>query len=250
MALLSLLLLAALLQNLSHSARVNVGIVNGKEVVPHSRPYMVSVQEYRRHICGGFFVSNKYVMTSAHCYDRKQSIRVLTVVVGAHDLLNSREGSRMNVQSCHVYPNFNAQTLDNDIMLIKLRGTVIQSQTVNWIPIPLTTEEGIPVNMGCSVVGWGKTGQNNPPSARLLETQTQIIDRTMCINNWHRRPITQSMVCARGPATCKFDSGGPLVCGGTAVGIVSFGEVPCDYSRKPNVYAKISAFLPWIRSFI
>ncbi|RXN04178.1 Transposon Ty3-I Gag-Pol poly [Labeo rohita] len=34
-------------------ASANVGIVNGKEAKPHSRPYMVSVQVKEQHICGG-----------------------------------------------------------------------------------------------------------------------------------------------------------------------------------------------------
>ncbi|XP_066503129.1 complement factor D-like [Hoplias malabaricus] len=145
------------------SASVKVGIVNGKEVIPHSRPYMVSVQINEKHHCGGFLVSNQFVMTAAHCYKRMR----FTVVVGAHDLTNNNEGSRrIEVQYYHLHPEFNAKTLNNDIMLL------------------------------------------------------------------------------------KGDSGSPLVCGGRAEGIVSFGERICDHKEKPNVYIRISAFLPWIRSII
>lgn len=44
-----------------------VGIINGTVVQPYSRPYMVSVQKGQEHICGGFLVSESFVMTAAHC---------------------------------------------------------------------------------------------------------------------------------------------------------------------------------------
>ncbi|KAL0160266.1 hypothetical protein M9458_043994, partial [Cirrhinus mrigala] len=46
---------------------VDVGIVNGTEVKPHSRPYMVSLQKGCKHVCGGFLISDRFVMTAAHC---------------------------------------------------------------------------------------------------------------------------------------------------------------------------------------
>uniref|UniRef100_A0A8C1JL89 Peptidase S1 domain-containing protein n=1 Tax=Cyprinus carpio TaxID=7962 RepID=A0A8C1JL89_CYPCA len=67
MTIISLLLLASLLPHLTFT-RVNVGIVNGKEAKPHSRPYMVSIQNNFMHICGGFLISDEFVMTAAHCW--------------------------------------------------------------------------------------------------------------------------------------------------------------------------------------
>ncbi|KAL0151357.1 hypothetical protein M9458_053351, partial [Cirrhinus mrigala] len=67
MTIISLLLLASLLPHLTFTAHVNVGIVNGWEAKPHSRPYMVSVQMKDQHICGGFLISDRFVMTAEHC---------------------------------------------------------------------------------------------------------------------------------------------------------------------------------------
>ncbi|XP_066504122.1 mast cell protease 1A-like [Hoplias malabaricus] len=246
MALLSMLLLAALLPNLSHSANINVGIVNGKLTRDDSRLYMVSIQIGDRHECGGFLVSNHFVMTAAHCYKGW----VLTVVVGAHDLSNREGFLRMEVESYYLHPQFNPETLDNDIMLLKLNGAVKKSRTVNYISIDQTHED-IPVNTLCSVAGWGREGSNTPLSNRLMETHIVITDRIQCSKQWNSTyPVTDSKVCASSPATCQGDSGGPLVCGNTAMGIVSFGEEVCENPGKPNVYTRISAFLPWIESII
>ncbi len=55
--------------SVSLSAHVNEGIVNGTEARPHSRPYMVSIQKNKTHVCGGFLISDEFVLTAAHCWN-------------------------------------------------------------------------------------------------------------------------------------------------------------------------------------
>uniref|UniRef100_A0A8I5P002 Peptidase S1 domain-containing protein n=1 Tax=Papio anubis TaxID=9555 RepID=A0A8I5P002_PAPAN len=42
-------------------------IIGGREVIPHSRPYMASLQRGGSHLCGGVLVHPKWVLTAAHC---------------------------------------------------------------------------------------------------------------------------------------------------------------------------------------
>ncbi|XP_032891460.1 chymotrypsin-like elastase family member 2A [Amblyraja radiata] len=48
-------------------------IVGGHDVVPHSRPYMASLQMFDGwnrqyvHDCGGVLINRKWVLTAAHC---------------------------------------------------------------------------------------------------------------------------------------------------------------------------------------
>uniref|UniRef100_A0A670Y2A3 Serine protease 57 n=1 Tax=Pseudonaja textilis TaxID=8673 RepID=A0A670Y2A3_PSETE len=44
-------------------------VIGGKEVTPHSRPFMASIQHENKHICGGFLLRRRWVMTAAHCGD-------------------------------------------------------------------------------------------------------------------------------------------------------------------------------------
>lgn len=45
-------------------------IINGETAPENSMQYMVSVQNiYGKHICGGFLISEDFVMTAAHCND-------------------------------------------------------------------------------------------------------------------------------------------------------------------------------------
>ncbi|XP_036442723.1 granzyme B-like [Colossoma macropomum] len=240
-----LLLFAALLPCLSHSASVSVGIVNGTEAEPHSRPYMVSLQENGKHHCGGFLVSESFVMSAAHCWNNGMN---LTVVIGAHDLDNCNY-YRIPVKFYHVYPGY--RRLYNDIMLLELEKPAQRSKTVEWISIPKTNKD-VEANTICSIAGWGKNSSEGPSSSRLLEADVSVIETKKCKSDWGQYFSESSMLCAgSGRGFCRGGAGGPLVCNNIAVGIMSFHESGnCDKPTVPNVYTKISQFLPWIKEII
>ncbi|XP_056304551.1 uncharacterized protein LOC130216695 [Danio aesculapii] len=242
----SVLLVVYLLPNLTLQASVKSGIVNENEARPHSRPYMVSVQSNKKHICGGFLVSEQFVMTAAHCFTNGE---VLTVVVGAHEYTDG--SSRMDVKFYHIHPGFESETLVNDIMLLQLHKKAKKSNKVNWIPIP-TADKDIKAKTKCSVAGWGKNTTHGEASAKLMEVNVTVFDKKACQKYWGQTYFTSKMMCTGGHGGfCQGDSGGPLVCDKVAVGIVSFNEKNnCDSPTKPNVYTKISRFLSWIKCIL
>uniref|UniRef100_W5K0L9 Granzyme B-like n=1 Tax=Astyanax mexicanus TaxID=7994 RepID=W5K0L9_ASTMX len=246
MALLSLLLLAALWPYMGHSASVNVGIINGTEAKPHSRPYLVSVQIDGMHNCGGFLVSDLFVMTAGHCWKNGQ---VMTVVIGAHNLMDDSV-DRIPVKFYHIYPGY-TYLFNNDIMLLQLENPVQRGAVVDWISIPKTNDD-IEANTICSIAGWGRTSSDGSQSDHLMEANVRIIDSRKCKKDWGHYYSSVNMMCAgSGHGFCQGDSGGPLVCNNVAVGIVSFFEAGnCDKPIVPNVYTKISQFLPWIKEVI
>ncbi|XP_073699757.1 granzyme G-like [Garra rufa] len=249
MTIISLLLLASLLPHLTFAAHVDVGIVNGTEAKPHSRPYMVSLQKSCKHVCGGFLISGRFVMTAAHCRKKNEK---LTAVVGAHELHKINEGSvRIGVKSYHKHPDFNNSTYQNDIMLLRLEKEVEQNEKVMRISIP-TQDEDNKADSACSVAGWGKLSLNGKKSKRLMEADVKIMKNTECKNKWQYKFSASQMMCVYGHGgSCEGDSGGPLVCGDTAVGITSFGDPKvCNRRERPEVYTKISAYLDWICSII
>ncbi|RXN08187.1 complement factor D-like protein [Labeo rohita] len=227
-------------------AHVNVGIVNGTEAKPHSRPYMVSLQKGYTHVCGGFLISDRFVMTAAHCIKHV----TLTAVIGAHDLTKSEGSVRIGVKSYHKHPDYNIHTFWNDIMLLRLEKEVEQNKIVKIISIP-TREGDIKPDSVCSVAGWGRLSLKGKESKRLMEADVKIMNNTECENRWKKNYSVSQMMCVYGHGgSCSGDSGGPLVCGDTAVGVTSFGGGECNSRERPEVYTKISAYLPWIHSII
>ncbi|XP_056614778.1 mast cell protease 4-like [Triplophysa dalaica] len=238
----SLLLLGALLPHMTLTAYVNVGIVNGTEAKAHSRPYMVSIQKGGKHICGGFLVSEQFVMSAAHCYTDGDK---LTVVVGAHDL--GQSSRRMDVEVYNIHPEYDSIKGLNDIMILKLDGTTKNMKNVKSISIP-NKEEDIKAGSKCSVAGWGRKTTNGSGTDRLMEVDVTVIDTKACERYGikHSQGMYVHLVLGK-----LGDSGGPLVCKDTAVGVVSFGEKNnCDKPTKPNVYTKISSFLPWVKAIL
>uniref|UniRef100_A0A671M4S3 Granzyme B(G,H)-like n=1 Tax=Sinocyclocheilus anshuiensis TaxID=1608454 RepID=A0A671M4S3_9TELE len=230
------------------SARVNVGIVNGREAKPHSRPYMVSVQTKEHHICGGFLISDRFVMTAAHC---QNNAPVVTVVLGAHDLRKKNENSvRFTVDSYHQHPDFTMESFHNDILLLKLEKKVHLNDNIKWISIP-AKEGDIEAGSVCSIAGWGLLETNGKRSDHLMETNVTVMNNKKCESKWGKDDFsTSQMMCVYGNGgSCDGDSGGPLVCGDTAVGVTSFGDPDlCNSLKLPEVYIKISAYIPWIKN--
>ncbi|XP_051549319.1 granzyme E-like [Myxocyprinus asiaticus] len=212
MTIISLLLLATLLPDLTFTAHVNVGIMNGKEAKPHSRPYMVSLKRNRQHVCGGFLISDEFVLTAAHCL---KTNKIMTAVVGAHNLKNKTEGSVcIRVKSYHKHPDYTDGSFLNDIMLLRLEKKVTQSKNVKWISIPKTKGD-IKADSVCSVAGWGSLSTYGQQSKVLMETHVKIMNNTECENKWGQKYFSGSkMICVYGHGgSCTGDSGGPLICG-------------------------------------
>ncbi|XP_026091701.1 complement factor D-like [Carassius auratus] len=241
MTIISLLLLASLLSHLNFT----VGIVNGWEAKPHSRPYMVSIQSNGIHVCGGSLISDQWVLTAAHCWNRNEN---LTVVVGAHDLRESKNSDHIGVKSYIQHPSYSGFYISNNIMLLKLQEKVnINNNYVKSISLPKNGED-VKTNTFCSVAGWGQLEIEGPKSDRLMEANVCIMNESECHKRWGNLFLETQMMCAHGHGgSCRYDSGGPLVCGDTAIGVTAFGDSSlCNSPKKPNVYIKISEYIPWI----
>ncbi|KAF5895364.1 granzyme B-like, partial [Clarias magur] len=175
---------------------INVGIVNGSVVKAHSRPYMVSVQKDGHHHCGGFLVSESFVMTAAHCWEAGVK---LTVVVGAHELKKSKSAlSHIEVKLYHIHPGYDSNNLLNDIMLLQLNKTISKIKNTKWIPLPSKKKPAVKAKMVCSIAGWGKQSDNGAGSTHLMEVNVTVMDTKVCEKVWGKPFSVSSLICTHG----------------------------------------------------
>ncbi|XP_046896443.1 trypsin-like [Hypomesus transpacificus] len=220
-------------------------IIGGQECEPNSRPYMASLN-YGYHFCGAVLISEQWVLSVAHCWYNPYSMQI---ILGEHDL-RVFEGTEqlMKTENIIWHQSYDYQTLDYDIMLIKLFHPVQITEAVKPVPLPSGCPYG---GIRCSVSGWGNTamgGEVNLPT-RLQCLDVPIVDGKLCDESYPGM-ITQRMMCVGfmdgGRDVCNGDSGSPLVCQGELHGLVSWGR-GCAEAGSPGVYVKVCEFVHWIR---
>uniref|UniRef100_G1LI64 trypsin n=2 Tax=Ailuropoda melanoleuca TaxID=9646 RepID=G1LI64_AILME len=207
-------------------------IVGGYTCQQNSVLYQVSLNS-GYHFCGGSLINSQWVVSAAHCYKSRIQVRL-----GEHNIAVS-EGGEQFINSAKVirHPSYNSNTIDNDIMLIKLSSPATLNSRVS----------------ACLISGWGNTQstrENYPDVLQCL--QAPILSDSSCRSAYPGQ-ITRNMICLGylqgGKDSCQGDSGGPVVCNGALQGVVSWGA-GCAQKGKPGVYTKVCNYVSWIRQTI
>ncbi|XP_077887255.1 trypsin-like isoform X2 [Ictidomys tridecemlineatus] len=220
-------------------------IIGGYTCAKNSVPYHVSLNA-GHHFCGGSLISDQWVLSAAHCYKSRIQVRL-----GEHNI-DVLEGDEQFIQAAKIiqHPNFDKDTLNNDIMLIKLASPATISSRVTTLSLPRSCPSAW---TQCLVSGWGNTVSSGKVYPSLLQClDAPVLSDTAC-HKAYPGQITNNMFCLGflegGKDSCQGDSGGPVVCNGELQGIVSRG-LGCALKGKPGVYTKICNYLDWIQETI
>ncbi|XP_005857334.1 PREDICTED: granzyme B isoform X1 [Myotis brandtii] len=220
-------------------------IIGGHEAKPNSRPYMAFLRiqnEEKKYRCGGVLVGDNFVLTAAHCNGRS-----ITVTLGAHNI-EKQEKTQQNisVKTAFPHPDYDKGKRSNDIMLLQLERNTKRTDAVKSHRLPRGKDLPRP-GQKCSVAGWGRVTRDGPCSDTLQEVQLTLQNDSKCENLFedYNRTI---QLCVGDPtkkkSSFKGDSGGPLLCRNGIQGIVSYGN---KYGKPPQVFTKVTSFLPWIK---
>ncbi|XP_034825124.2 transmembrane protease serine 9-like [Maniola hyperantus] len=225
--------------------KVDGRIVGGEEANIEDFPYQVSFIAKRSYFCGGFIVSENYILTAGHC---AQNIQPSQVLLRAGSSFR-QNGTIIPIAEVVPHPEFNDPPFDKDVAYMRTAHPIQFTRTIQPIALPPLNR---PVTGDIVVAGWGRTQQDiNILPSRLMKVRLPVVNRLECFLAYPSI-LTRNMVCAGNflfgeEGTCQGDSGGSAVQDGVAVGIVSFGK-GCGAPMAPSVFANIAA--PAIRNFI
>ncbi|XP_011500167.1 PREDICTED: proclotting enzyme-like [Ceratosolen solmsi marchali] len=241
-------------------------VVGGEEALPGRWPWMAAIflhgSKRTEFWCGGSLVSNRHILTAAHCTrDQRQRpflARQFTVRLGDIDLERDDEPSSPEtyaVKDIHAHSKFSRVGFYNDIAILELDRTVRRSPYIIPICLPQARHKGEPfAGARPTVVGWGTTYYGGKESTIQRQAVLPVWRNDDC-NQAYFQPITSNFLCAGysqgGKDACQGDSGGPLMLRTDSrwiqIGIVSFGN-KCGEPGYPGVYTRVSEYLDWIKS--
>ncbi|KAL7042180.1 hypothetical protein ACKWTF_001051 [Chironomus riparius] len=214
--------------------------------------------------CGGSLVSNKLVITAAHCIEGKGRLyffrpRDIFVIIGAHDLEARREPSRItaSVKTISVHHDWNPHVVsyDADIAIIELDDEVTFNRYIQPICIAAPNSASASITEGV-IAGFGKSEHRDVENiARVISSPIHSYD--FCANSSdHENLLTRRTFCGgygNGTSVCVGDSGSGLIVKHEGVyylrGIVSASLhdtlIGCNINSY-SIFTDILSFYSWI----
>ncbi|RMZ99633.1 transmembrane protease serine 13-like [Brachionus plicatilis] len=216
--------------------------------------------------CGATLIEDDKLLSAAHCFKtsitlsdgtkvtvqpniyHKDLNSMYTIYLGLHDKTSIRPENVYNLDSFKLHPNFDSNTLVNDIAIIKLEKKATFNEKIQPACIPLNVEVNFVPDAVVWALGWGAISLDSSVSSDILKNvRLKFIDDKYCGS------IKNDELCigdlTDGNDTMKGDSGGPVYMKTkdnkqVVVGITSRGVF---WNKKTvGIYARVDSYLEWI----
>ncbi|KAJ3634313.1 hypothetical protein MTP99_011198 [Tenebrio molitor] len=233
-------------------------IIGGAAARPAQFPYAAAIfveTANSRHFCGGTIVGKRWILTAGTCV---YNAVAFTIYLGSVSL-DGDDPNRMILATndYEIHPEFNPETLENDVGLVKLRMEITYYTTyvsqVRFMPTSV-----LPSSAFVVALGWGQVSDDdNVPYNDLHYVNVTTISNEECRITYGTQ-ITDEMVCTAGnfnEGTCIGDSGGPLLQDTPMrhfmlVGVASFVSGNGCESLDPSGFSRAFSYMPWLNQVL
>lgn len=243
-------------------------VIGGQDAERSRYPHMALLgyggdQDSAQWLCGGSLISDRYVLTAAHCISETVIGPVRFVAMG---ILKRSDPDELwhiyNVRRTIAHPEYRPPSKYHDIALLETAKPVVFGKHVFPACLDFHGEDRIVA----FATGWGKLGKNRPLADNLQEVSLVKFSPKDCLKHFppHRllkQGYNADMQMCYGDEnqpkdTCEGDSGGPLQvtseiskCLHTVIGVTSFGRA-CGYAGDAGMYTRVFHYVPWIESVV
>ncbi|XP_053687199.1 chymotrypsin-1-like [Sabethes cyaneus] len=220
-------------------------IINGTDASIEDFPFVISLRIKDKHMCGGSILTENWILTAAHCFNRVNgSVVSVSVQVGRTNISEEVDSSVHKVDQLVVHPEYTKEGgWSNDIALIKLKEPLVFSELVQSVKLPPAGYEIEDPNRPVTLAGWGRTA-----SGKISQTLQKLSYLIVAYNECkllYNNAILSTHICTPYPGPYKGDSGGPLLYQGLQVGIVEGGG-----KSLPGVFTKVSSYIGFIEGYV
>lgn len=247
---------------------VQNNIIGGKNAKLGEYPHMASLG-YGAYpdilwLCGGSLISERFILTAAHCVRNREFGEVKYAQLGDVKL-HSFDSKKYTITKRYIHPDHKFPKTYHDIALLQLDRNAEMSIYIRPACL-LTNQDGnVFKRYSLTATGWGVVSRNGPQSEVLQKVNLEFFDNYHCSQMY--KPSRKMRVGLRSDIqicygsrwdskdSCQGDSGGPLqfydydAYSYKIAGVVSVGN-GCGVPGTSGIYTKVSHYSSWIESIV
>lgn len=153
-----------------------------------------------------------------------------------------------------INPNFDFNTLNNNLAIIFLTQPAVVSATIAPVSLPMLAQSPNPLpNENGRISGFGHTQSTGVFANDLQVSFQRVIENQECVTAWpHMANFIQNVFCAEAAQgqICAGDQGAGFVVDiffqPVLFGVVSFGDQNCGQGHRA-VFTRVNPYRDWIQ---